>query len=276
MAALVLLLGGCARLPKSGSGSAARDRFLAVYAAPRSATRGVGSISVRRGDEGRGGARARWGTSAESLAVVGYVGPVRVLDASLKGDSLFLAIRRYGMGVAGRLRGEEGIDGRVLRFAATPWDFSAGWVRRALEHAAVHESGAGWRLTGSLDARGGTGAGGEGAAAPEGYRFAFDLSQRGEPESLTLRRAGEDRDLIRVRYGPERRFQAGRIPGWIEWSFSGSVVTLKIEDHAPADPAKVRYAPPAEAGWTILSLDSPGGRSLIRWLLGLSEGGTEP
>lgn len=218
---------------------------------------------MRRGDQGRGGARARWGANAESLAVVAYVGPARVLDASLKADSLFLVIRRYGAGVAGTLRGDDSVDGRVLRFAATPWDFSADWVRRALERAEIQESGEGWRLAGALDA------GGEGS----GRRFVLVLSRRGEPLSLALSGEGAGGDLIRVRYGPERRFAAGRIPGWIEWSFSGSVVTLRVEDHAPADPAKVRYAPPPEAGWTILSLDSPDGRSLVRWLLGLSEGG---
>ncbi len=218
---------------------------------------------MRRGDRGRGGARARWGANAESLAVVAYVGPARVLDASLKADSLFLVIRRYGMGVAGTLRDDDGVDGRVLRFVATPWDFSADWVRRALQRAEIRESGEGWRLEGTL-----------GADGESGRNFVLELSRRGEPVSLALRGEGGHGDLIRVRYGPERRFTAGRIPSWIEWSFSGSVVTLQVEDHAPADPAKVRYAPPAEAGWTILSLDEPGGRSLVRWLLGLSEGGS--
>ncbi len=258
-----LLLSGCARLPKASSGTAARDRFLSVYAAPHGAARGAGSLSLRRGDRGRGGARARWGANAESLAVVAYVGPARVLDASLKADSLFLVIRRYGMGVAGTLRGEDGVDGRVLRFAATPWDFSPEWMHRALLRTEITESGEGWRLTGAL-----------GADGASGRKFVLDLSRRGEPLSLAFRGDGGRGDLIRVRYGPERRFQAGRIPGWIEWSFSGSVVMLQVEDHAPADPAKVRYAPPAEAGWTILSLDEPGGRSLVRWLLGLSEGGS--
>jgi hypothetical protein len=163
------------------------------------------------------------------------------------------------MGVAGTLDGEEGIEGKVLRFAATPWDFSPSWIRRALERAEVSESGAGWRLEGPL----------------ENYRFVLDLSPRGEPLRLTLRRPGEGSERIAMRYGPERRYPAGRIPSWIEWSFSGSVVTLKVEDHAPADPAKIRYAPPAESGWTIFSLDDPGGRSLVRWLLGLSDGGAE-
>jgi len=248
-----------------------------VYAAPHGAERGVGSISIRRGEEGRGNARARWGANAESLAVIGYVGPARVLDGALKGDSLYLVIRRYGMGVSGMLRGEEGMDGRVLRFVATPWDFSPDWVRRAIERAALHASDHGWRLEGSLGVDGSGGSMAAGGPRPrEEYHFVFELSGRGEPVRLLLRRAGEGHDLIAVRYGPERSYQAGRIPSWIEWSFSGSVVTLKVEDHSPADRAKIRYAPPAEPGWTILSLDDPGGRSLVRWLLGLSEGSAEP
>jgi len=250
-------------VPKVETGTAARDRFLSVYAAPHSATRGVGSISIRRGKEGRGGARARWGASAESLAVVGYVGPARVLDASLRGDALFLVIRRYGMGVEGTLSGEEGIDGRVLRFAATPWDFSGPWARRALERAAVHPATDGWKLDGDL---------GQGAG---GYRFSLGLSSRGEPQSLSIRGGRDSREVIAVRYGPERNYQAGRIPSWIEWSFSGSVVTLKVEDHAPADARKIRFGTSIEPGWSIVSLDEPAGRSLVRWLLGLSQGETE-
>jgi len=262
---------GCARVPKVGTGTAARDRFLTVYASPHGATRGAGSIAIRRGSAGRGGARARWGANAESLAVVAYVGPARVLDASLQGDALFLVIRRYGMGVTGTLDREEGLDGRILRFAATPWDFSVPRARRALERATVNPSGDGWKLEGLFgvgDMIGGSFRG--------YYRFALDLTERGEPRSLSIRRDGASRDLITVRYGPERRYTAGRIPSWIEWSFSGSVVTLQVEDWAPADPRKIRYGTPVESGWTMLSLDEPNGRSLVRWLLGLSEGGTEP
>jgi hypothetical protein len=50
------------------------------------------------------------------------------------------------------------------------------------------------------------------------------------------------------------------------------VVLLKIEDYAPTDASKIRYAPATEEGWTILAIDEPGGRSLVRWLLGLSDG----
>jgi hypothetical protein len=254
------LLAGCARLPKVSSGTAARDHFLTAYASAHGPTRGVASISVRRADQGHGSARVRWGANAESLAVVGYVGPARALDASLKGDSLFIVIRRYGMGVAGPVRGEEGIEARLLRFVATPWDFSPPWVRDALGHAAIRESGKGWLLEGALR---------------EDLRFGLEVSAQGEPVTLALRGAGEDRERIRVRYGPSRNFNAGRIPSWIEWSFSGSVVLLKIEDYAPADASKIRYASPAGEGWTILAIDEPGGRSLVRWLLGLSDGRTE-
>jgi hypothetical protein len=216
---------------------------------------------VRRAS-GSGNARIRWGANAESLAVVGYVGPARVLDASLRGTSLFLVIRRYGTGVSGTLTGEEGVSGKLLRFIATPWDFSPAWARSAVLHAALRESGQGWSL--------------DGAFGTDDSRFSLGLSQRGEPQSLALRRAGASNALIRVRYGPERNYQAGRIPSWIEWSFSGSVVTLTIEDHAPADASKIRYVSKPEADWMIFDIDESGGRSLVRWLLGLSEEKAEP
>ena len=78
-----------------------------------------------------------------------------------------------------------------------------------------------------------------------------------------------------VRYGPERNYHAGRIPSWIEWSFSGSVMLLHLEDFAPADVSKIRYGPPVQAEWRILALDEPDGQALVRWLLGISEGGRE-
>jgi hypothetical protein len=194
--------------------------------------------------------------------VAGYVGPARVLDGSLRGDSLLVVLRRYGLGVAGALSTGRGVDGRTLRFAATPWDFSEPRVRRALERAAVTATGEGWKLEGIL-------------GAGDLYRFALGLSERGEPRTLTIRKDGDGSDLIAVRYGPERNYTAGRIPSWIEWSFSGSVVTLQVEDHAAADPEKIRYGTSIQPDWTILSLDEPAGQHLVAWLLGLSEGGTE-
>jgi len=269
--AAALVLAGCARVPTSSSGTAARDRLLASYGAAHGPTRGVGSISVRRADRGRGNARVRWAQNAESLAVVGYVGPSRALDASLRGDSLYIIVRRYGTGVAGSLRGEEGIESPLLRFIATPWDMSPDWVHAALERAELQQSGKGWLLLGPLDLGGRV----RGSSDAE-YRFTLEVNAGADPVKLTLRRPGAGGEMISVRYGPARRFQAGRIPSWIEWSFSGSVVRLEIEDHAPADASKIRFTPRIEADWMILALDQPGGRSLVRWLLGLSEETVKP
>ncbi len=269
--AVALVLAGCARVPTSSSGTGARDRLLASYGAAHGPTRGVGSISVRRADRGRGKARVRWAQNAESLAVVGYVGPSRALDASLRGDSLYIIVRRYGTGVAGSLRGEEGIESPLLRFIATPWDMSPDWVHAALERAELQQSGKGWLLLGPLDPGGRV----RGRSDAE-YRFTLEVDAGADPVKLTLRRPGAGGEMISVRYGPARRFQAGRIPSWIEWSFSGSVVRLEIEDHAPADASKIRFTPRIEADWMILALDQPGGRSLVRWLLGLSEETVKP
>jgi hypothetical protein len=255
----MILASGCARLPKQSSASRARDRFLAAYAAAHGPERGVAAISVKRAGKGQGSARVRWAANQESLAVVGYVGPTRALDASLQGDELMLLVRHYDVGVSGKLRREEGLDGRLLRFLATPWDFSLPRVRGALEHAAIEPAEAGWRFQGGIE---------------EGGRFTLELSERGEPRSLSLRAAGERGQEIRVRYGPERNYTAGRIPGWIEWSFSGSVVLLTIEDFAPVDASKIRYRPAIEPEWRMLALDEPDGSALVRWLLGIDEGGT--
>ena len=138
-------------------------------------------------------------------------------------------------------------------------------MRQALTRARVSASSEGWRLTGSLDR----------SAGSDSYLFDLQLSARGEPVSLALRRTGASRDILQVGYGPERNYPAGRIPSWITWSFSGSVVTLRVEDHASTDPAKIRYGISIEPGWTIVSLDEPAGQNMVRWLLGLSEGGTE-
>ncbi len=213
---------------------------------------------MKRSGKGAGRARVRWASNQDSLAVVGYVGPSRALDASLQGNELFVVVRHYDVAVTGTLRPEEGIDGRILRFLATPWDFSAAWVRAVLEHASIEPGGAGWRFQGALE---------------DGGRFMLELSDRGEPRLLTLRSGNEGSREIRVRFGPGRNYAAGRIPCWIEWSFSGSVVTLTIEDFASADPSKIRYRSTIEPEWRMLALEEPGGQALVRWLLGLSEGG---
>lgn len=276
------LAAGCARVPVAGSGVEARARLLAAHASDSQPTRGVGSVSLRRPGQRRGGARARWAADSESVAVVGYLGPARVFDAALKGDSLYLALRHDELGVAGPLRADEGFSGQLLRFVATPWDLSAPWVRAALERSAVEPSGKGWVCRGTLSpddrAVGVDGADGDPTpeAAGERYRFALEVTSKGAPSRCTLRREGEERDLISIRYGPERRFQAGRVPSWIEWSFSGSVVRLSLEDLSPIDGGRIRYPAPADPEWTMLTLDEPRGRALVRWLLGIPEEGARP
>ncbi len=257
----LLAAAGCARAPKASSGSGAREQFFAAYAAERPATRGIGSVSLERGDEGRGKARVRWASNADSLAVVGYAGPSRALDGVLKGDSLYLVIRHYGIGVAGSLRSQSDVDPRLLAFLVRPWDFHVPWIREAIERATLHESDKGWLFSGILAFR----------PRSETYGFSLEINPLGEPVRLVLRSGAETRERISIRYGRVRRFEAGRIPSWIEWKFSGSLVRLEIEDYAPVDPSKVRYAPPAESGWMIHSLDAPEGRALVRWLLGFSE-----
>ena len=52
------------------------------------------------------------------------------------------------------------------------------------------------------------------------------------------------------------------------------MVLLTIEDFAPVDASKIRYRPAIEPEWKMLALDEPEGRALVRWLLGITEGGT--
>jgi len=205
----------------------------------------------------------RWAANAESLVLFGYVGPARALNASLLEDSLFVVIPRFDLGVSGSLRDEGGeVGARLLRFLATPWDFSAPWTRSAVEHASVEETGRGWLLAGAF---------GRLEQPRQELLFTLEIGPSGEPIRLALRKEKEKTDLLSVRYGPIHRFDAGRIPSWSEWKLPGSTVRLTIEDYAPADPDKIRYAPTLDPEWRIRSLNTPEGRALVRWLLGLSE-----
>ncbi|MBI4364878.1 MAG: hypothetical protein HY568_05550, partial [Candidatus Latescibacteria bacterium] len=185
------LVSGCARVPVAGSAAEARARLLARGAPGGISMRGVGSVTLRRPGERRAGARARWAAEGESVAVAGYLGPARVLDASLRGDSIYVALRHYGLGVLGPLRPDEGISGPLLRFVATPWDWSAPWIRAALMRASVERAGEGWIFRGglslddSLAAPGGDPAQGR---PPERYRFTVELTSKGAPSRCTLRR----------------------------------------------------------------------------------------
>ena len=246
---------GCARVPVAASGADARDRFLAERVAAGGPVRGVGEIDADF--PGRGGSfEARWGSAGESLVVIGYAGPVRILDASLLGDSLFIGVRREDFGVAGLVRPSEGVGSDAIRFLLRPWDFGAPWVREALERAAVEPVKEGWRLRGE----------GESASGP--ISFSLDISAQGEPRRLELSGRGADRPLAVVRYGPLRGYAAGRYPRWIEWNRGKARVRLDVREVGPLPDGRLRLLPPAPAEWRIVALDDPEGRSLVKRLIG--------
>jgi hypothetical protein len=250
---------GCARAPVASTGAEARARFLAAHAAAPAPTRGVGEMRARVGDRG-GSFQARWGSAGESLVVVGYAGPVRALDASLLGDSLYVGIRPQDLGVAGIVRSEAGLGGEAVRFVLRPWSFGAPWMRDAIERAGVEPRDDGWRLRGD--------------AAPGGnsMTFTLDLSAGGEPRALTLVRADEtgDADPVRIRYGGLRGYAAGRFPRWVEWERGDAHVRLDLRDVDPLPGGTLRLLPPPPQEWRVVSLDDPEGRELLGRLLGAS------
>lgn len=264
LAILVIGAAGCARVPTAGSGAVARAHLLHVYASEEPGSRGVGLLSVRRGAKRHGTLDVRWASVAESVVVVGYVGPVRALDASLLGDSVYVGLRPFDLGLAGPVPPGEGMGARGLRFLARPWDFSAPWVRVAIERAAVEPVPEGWRLTGTLE------------PGVEANPYLLDLDAKGDPRRLRIGRAGGEGALVTVRYGPARSYRGGRLPRWIEWERGPSLVRLTIDEYARAKPARLRHAPPADPEWTLLTLDDPRSRDLLRRLLGVGEEGREP
>jgi len=221
-------------------------------------------LAVRSGGKGREGLNTRWAAVQESLAVVAYAGPIRTLDATILGDSVYIAIRPYDLGLAGRVTSGGGLGPDGLRFLTRPWAFGAPRVRQAVERAAVEASGEGWRLAGAFD-------GADGA-----HPFTLELSAKAEPRTLKIRLGSDDRNSIAIRYGPVGRFQSGRIPRWIEWTRGATRIRLDIEDHAAAKPAQFRRLPPARDDWTILALDDPRGRDLLRRLFGVADSGAAP
>lgn len=255
-----ITVAGCAHAPPVSSGAEARGRFLESFARGDSPTRGAGMLSIERGKSGRKGLNTSWAAVAESLVMAAYVGPIRTLDGSILGDSLYLAMRPYDLGLAGVIPPEEGLGARGLLFLARPWAFGAPWIREALEHASVTPGPDGWRLAGTLE--------NVGASQP----FVLELSRKSDPQRLRVGRAEDPETLIEIRYGPPRRYPDGRIPRWIEWTRGDTRLRLEIEDHARARPSQLRHPPPAKEEWTILALDDPKGRDLLRRLLGIGEG----
>lgn len=264
LCAALLLAAGCARVPAVASGADARARFLDTYARGEPASRGAGALSARRGTKRQGTLDLRWASAAESVVVVGFAGPVRALDATLLGESVYVALRPMDLGVAGILPRNEGLGARGLRFLARPWDFSSAWIHGALERTSVEPIEKGWRLSGTIDSDSGT------------HPYALDLDAKGDPRRLRIGRVGGEGTLIIVRYGPTRSYRGGRLPRWIEWEHGPSLLRLAVAEYARTSPGRLRHAPAADPEWEVMTLDDPRSRDLFRRFLGVGETGVEP
>jgi hypothetical protein len=200
----------------------------------------------------------RWATEAESLVVVGYVGPIRALDATLLGDSVYVALRPLDLGVAGPVLDDEGLGPKGIRFLARPWDFSAPWIRSAIEHGTIEAWGDGWRVAGILMSQ---------SSRP----FGLELNAKGEPTRLRIGGEGGRGTWITIRYGETRDYRGGSVPRSIEWERASSIVRLAIDEYARPKPSRLRHAPPADPEWTMLSLADPRSRALLRRFLGIGD-----
>jgi hypothetical protein len=256
---------GCGRppAPGPGSGSAVRARFLDSFAKPEAASRGAGAVSLRRGEVREGSMQVRWATEQESIVVVGFVGPVRALDATFLGDSLFVALRPMDLGVSGRVLREEGLGPGGLRFLARPWDFSPMWIRAAVERGKVEPKGDGWRVTGIFRTE---------RANP----FQLELNASGEPSLLNIGRPSSRGTLVTVHYGNPKKYQGGSVPRWIEWRRGPSIVRLDIDTYTRPKPSRLRHPPPAEPEWTMLTLGDSRSRALLLRFLGIGAENDRP
>jgi len=262
-----VLLTGCSRLRgpgpaevsvSPGSGEKARARLLEQFGNREVASRGSGALSLKRGGASEGSMEVRWATEADSVVLVGYVGPVRALDASYLGDSLYVALRPMDLGLTGSILGEDGLGPRGLRFLARPWDFSPEWIRGAITHGTVEPWGDGFRVAGVLV--------GEGTNP-----FGLELSAKGAPRRLRIGGAGGRGTVVTIRYGEPKEYRGGSIPRWIEWERGSSVVRLDIDEYSRPGPSRLRHSPPADPEWTMLSLNDPRSRALLRRFLGIGE-----
>lgn len=260
---LLLIAAGCARVPVMSSGTRARAHFLETFAKREDATRGAGALSLRHGDSRDGTLEVRWATEAESLVVVGYVGPVRALDATFLGDSLFVGLRPLDLGLAGPVVREEGLGPMGLRFMARPWNFSPDWIRSAIEHGTIEAWGDGWRVAGVL-------------VGESTHPFGLELNAKGEPTRLRIGAAEGRESLITIRYGPSRAYRGGTLPRFVEWERGPSTVRLEIDEYSRPNPSRLRHSPPADPEWTMLSLNDPRSRELLRRFLGIGAEDSEP
>jgi hypothetical protein len=170
---------------------------------------------------------------------------------------VYVALHPYDLGLTGEVPADEGLGARGLRFLARPWDFSAPWIRDAVERARVEPNEGGWRLSGRFE------------DARVAHDFVLDLNSKSEPVRLRVQHDGDERSLALVRYGPVRRYGLGRLPQWVEWTRGTTRARLDIEEHERAKLVRIWHAPPADPDWTLLSLDDPRGRELLHRLLGV-------
>jgi hypothetical protein len=221
-------------------------------------------LSAKNGTRSRGGLNTRWATLEDSIVVVGYVGPVRAFDATMLGDSVYAAIRSYDLCLAGPVPTDEGLGPSGLRFLARPWVFGTPWMREAIERSRIETTQKGWRLSGQVACGDGT------------HPFSLELGSRMEPRSLSIRSLSQDRSYVTVRYGPLRRYSGGKLPRWVEWTHGDAMIRIDIDEYATTKSRTLRHPPPADEDWTVLALDEPRGRDLIRSLLGDGEAEVGP
>ena len=133
----VLLAAGCARVPPPRGEAEVRATLLQWNDGKDVASRAEGVLSLTRRGRKLGSAEVRWVSVADSVAIVGSVGPVRALAGSLRGDSLLLDLYRSDVAIAGTLTGAGVEEPGLLRFLLEPWRFNARAIRAPLERARV-------------------------------------------------------------------------------------------------------------------------------------------
>lgn len=259
---VLALLAGCARAPVVRGPAEVRARLLDGAGEPEIAARGEGRVTWTRDGKKLGTADLRWASAEESVAVVASVGPVRGLAASLRGDSLGVALRRSNLYVSGAITGGDGSDARLLRFLVEPWKLGSGWARGALARANVEPCDGGYCLIG----------------APEedpGRPLRLVVNARAEPVSLSVPVREGSKERVEVRYGKFRRYAAGRLPRWVEWSWGTSRARISIDAHWAADRGlRLSFRPDAED--TVYTLEQPRGRAILRAFFDLPEGEESP
>ncbi|HSQ59331.1 MAG TPA: hypothetical protein VLT84_02670, partial [Acidobacteriota bacterium] len=68
-----------------------------------------------------------------------------------------------------------------------------------------------------------------------------------------------------------RRYAAGRIPRWVEWTREDARVRLDVRDVDPLPGGVLRRLPPAPSDWRVVSVNDPEGRKILGRLLGSRE-----